>query len=144
LAQDNYAGPKVHAPVHTSGINNSTPLMYLHHFDIIWDVCPDMMHIVKNFFEKLTIKVFNGSRAPLWDNSKNKKPRIQTRTTDPKYSEKLKKHEKAKVLWKQAVARHASMKFTAAQQSEVDRRVKHLVGPSKWIKKSMVVHIKHA
>ena len=33
-------------------------------FNMIWDFCPDMMHIIKTFFERLVLGVFSGKRRP--------------------------------------------------------------------------------
>ena len=73
-AADNHRGTKKAHPKETTGINRSCPLSYLRLFDIVWDICPDMMHIIKNFFEKLSFKLFAGARVPVWDASKNKAP----------------------------------------------------------------------
>jgi len=71
---DHYRGFKNAHPSETTGINRSCPLSFLHLFDIVWDICPDMMHIVENWLEKLTCKFFSGARVPEWDKSKNKGP----------------------------------------------------------------------
>lgn len=131
---DDYKGPENGHPRHTTGINGSCALVNLFHFDIIWDICPDMMHIIKNFFEKLSFKVFNGSRVPRWSDHKNKKPK----PGEEDYTAKMAAHSRAKKRWEEAVTQHKQVAFSAADQSLVDRRVKHLVGPARWIKKTMV------
>jgi hypothetical protein len=45
-------------------------------FSMVWDFCPDVMHIIKNFFEKLVLGTFTGSRRPKWASSKCKEPTI--------------------------------------------------------------------
>jgi hypothetical protein len=54
----------------TTGINHWCPLSVLSKFDMIWDFCPDMMHIIKTFFERLVLGVFSGSRKPNYSNPK--------------------------------------------------------------------------
>ena len=133
-ASDEYIGFQNAHVKNDTGINRSCPLSFLHLFDIVWDICPDMMHIIKNFFEKLTFKLFAGKRTPQWDNSKNKKP---AQGVDG-YRDKLKRHKDAKKRWKKAVDQNTKCIFSEADQKLVDQRVKNLVGPARWIKNSMV------
>jgi hypothetical protein len=93
-----------------------------------------MMHIIKNFFEKLTFKLFKGERTPEWDNSKNKKPAKE----DEGYHQKLLRYKEARRRWEKAVEQNRQCIFSEADQELVDKRVKNLVGPAKWIKSSMV------
>jgi hypothetical protein len=137
-ASDNYRGFQNAHVKNTTGINRSCPLSFLFLFDIVWDICPDMMHIIKNFFEKLTFKLFAGLRTPEWDKSKNMKP--QAGAED--YAAKLNRHEDAVARWKLAVHQNQQCTFSEADRKMVDQRVKNLVGPTKWIKNSMVsVHM---
>ena len=133
-ASDNYTGPDTQHVRSASGINTACALSFLNLFDIVWDICPDMMHIIKNFFEKLTFKLFSGSRVPKWSHAKNKPPRKD----DPDYASKQKHHLDARARWEKAVEQNKKCIFSAADQELVDRRVKHLVGPANWIKNSMV------
>ena len=133
-AADNHRGTKKAHPKETTGINRSCPLSYLRLFDIVWDICPDMMHIIKNFFEKLSFKLFAGARVPVWDASKNKAPAKGAKN----YAEALLRHQDAVARWKLAVEQNQACTFSKADQDLVDRRVKNLVGPAKWIKNSMV------
>jgi hypothetical protein len=43
----NWASPPTHHPCHKSGVKSLSPLALLPGFDVIKDVTPDMMHIVK-------------------------------------------------------------------------------------------------
>ena len=135
LAQDNWQGPATRAPKHDTGINSSCPLSFLHLFDVIWDVCPDMMHIIKNFFEKLTFKLFAGSRVPNWSTYKNPPPKED----DPDFARKEAKYQDALGRWEDAVEKNRKCTFPKADQGLVDRRVKNLVGPANWLKNSMVM-----
>jgi hypothetical protein len=133
-ASDDYRGFKNAHVRFDTGINRSCPLSFLHLFDIVWDICPDMMHIVKNFFEKITFQLFAGKRAPEWDKSKNKRPA----KGEDDYRRKLRRHNDAKQRWEKAVEQNKQCTFSEADQKLVDQRVKNLVGPAKWIKSSMV------
>ena len=57
----------------TTGINYWCPLSVLHKFDMIWDFCPDMMHIIKTFFERLVLGVYSGERKPNYSNPEPEK-----------------------------------------------------------------------
>jgi hypothetical protein len=122
---DNYKGPKTSHPEHTTGIKHECPLCYLYLFNIIWDVCPDMMHIIKNFFEKVVLKLMGGQRIPQWSQYHN-------RHHGPE------EHKRQRMYFKEAVRKARNVVFTEAQRKEIDRRVACLVGPQKWIKPSMV------
>jgi hypothetical protein len=133
---DNWTGAANAHPRKTSGINASCPLSKLYLFDIIWDICPDMMHIIKNFFEKLTIAVFSGKRVPPWSESKHPVPDKD----DEAYETKLASFTRARARWTLAVQQHQKCIFPVADQELADRRMKNLVGPANWIKNSMVTH----
>jgi hypothetical protein len=92
------------------------------------------MHIIKNFFEKLTFKLFAGNRAPTWSTAKNPEPD----KNDAEYDTKMANYEDARARWELAVAQAGKCTFSKADQELVDRRVKNLVGPANWIKNSMV------
>jgi hypothetical protein len=93
-----------------------------------------MMHIIKNFFEKLTFQLFAGERTPGWDSSKNKKPAKNAKD----YIRKLQRHIDAKRRWTKAVKQNKLCIWSEADRKIVDERVKDLVGPARWIKSSMV------
>jgi hypothetical protein len=133
-ATDKWKGTLKGDPRHETGINTSCPLSFLHLFDVIWDICPDMMHIVKNFFEKLTWSVFSGNRIPAWSEAKH--PRPSKDGAD--YEAKLAKYKDAVARWKLAVKQNLKCIFPVADQELVDRRMKNLVGPANWVKNSMV------
>jgi hypothetical protein len=133
-ASDDWTGPDNRHPRHTTGVNASCPLSKLHLFDIIWDICPDMMHIIKNFFEKLTMQVFSGARVPSWSAGKHPMPNED----DDDYETKMAAYNKARDLWTLAVNQNKKCIFSAADQELADRRMKNLVGPANWIKNSMV------
>ena len=95
-----------------------------------------MMHIIKNFFEKLTFKLFGGERVPRWSTAKCPKPV----PSDPDYDSKLDRYTDSYQRWRKAVAANDKCIFTEAQRKAVDKRVKTLVGPANWIKNSMVIN----
>tara|TARA_B110000902_G_scaffold53995_1_gene62728 strand:- start:748 stop:1197 length:450 start_codon:yes stop_codon:yes gene_type:complete len=148
-----YTGPAKAHPRKSTGVNETCALAFLFLFNLIWDVCPDMMHIIKNFFHKLTFKVFSGGRVPKWSAKSfgQHAPAQPEKTVDGRrvqkkeYMEqmvewkvKMKKYDERRAEWATACIQHHKVVFTAEDQGIVDRRVKQLVGPSKWIKATMV------
>jgi hypothetical protein len=68
-------------PRHDSGVNRWCPLTILQLFNIIQDVCPDMMHIVKCLLGGHWIPLLKGERDIA-------APRFSTKKTDPEYAKK--------------------------------------------------------
>jgi len=62
-AADEYDGPKKNHPKHNTGVRRSCALYYVPMFDMVFDICLDYMHVVKNFIIK-TLKLLKGVRAP--------------------------------------------------------------------------------
>jgi hypothetical protein len=112
----------------------------LYRFDMIWDFCPDMMHIIKTFFERLVLGTFSGVRKPT--HFKRTEPADPGRTASAadkeafrgkkrKYADRLEEYNKAINAFDGCV-------FDAVAQRIVDERVKNLVGYPRWIKASLV------
>jgi hypothetical protein len=127
-------------PRKKTGINHWSPLSVLNNFDMIWDFCPDMMHIIKTFFDRLMLGVYSGKRKP----SKFKAPEPEdpgtgsSRADKKKYKEKLKIYEERASEYKKAREAFDACLFNKEDQIIVDERVKNLVGFPNWIKISLV------
>jgi hypothetical protein len=134
LDAEEWLGSKATNPRHTTGIALSSPLSYLHMFDIIWDICPDMMHILKNFSEKILVGLLGGERVPKWSTKKN--PGLDPDA--PEYEDRLTSRELQVARYDNAVKKARQCVLNEAQRKEVDARVRALVGPVGWIKHSMV------
>jgi hypothetical protein len=123
-----------------TGINHWSPLSILRFFDMIWDFCPDLMHVIKTFFERLLIGVFSGSRKPT--NFKRKvpaKPNSRATTTErEEYKVKKRKYDSTKREFEDAVQAFDESKFDTDAQKIVDERVKNLVGYPNWLKTTLV------
>jgi hypothetical protein len=128
----------------TTGINHWCPLSVLHKFDMIWDFCPDMMHIVKTFFERLVLGVFSGSRKPEYKHEEPKKPPRDASDEDRALYQNEKRKYNARVKeYNAELQRFAECIFTEADRKLVDRRVQNLVGFPYWIKGSLVPQHTH-
>jgi hypothetical protein len=106
---------------------------------MIWDFCPDMMHIIKTFFERLLIGVFSGSRKPVFKRKEPVEP-APPATSDEKqeYKAKKRKYEGRKLEFDEACLAFDECIFDKDAQKIVDERVKNLVGYPGWIKASLV------
>ena len=106
---------------------------------MIWDFCPDMMHIIKTFFERLVLGVFSGSRKPNYTYVKPTKPtRDATVDERKKFQEKMRKYKTRKAEYAEEIKRFNECIFNAADQKLVDTRVQNLIGYPYWIRSSMV------
>ena len=55
---------KKDAPYKVTGVKERCALRFLPLFDVIWDILPDMMHIVPVLWKGHIFKLFNGTRMP--------------------------------------------------------------------------------
>ena len=78
---DKSGAPDAGHPRHDSGINRWSPLTILQLFNIILDVCPDMMHIIKCLLGGHWIPLLKGERVIA-------RPRFKTKKTDAEYARK--------------------------------------------------------
>jgi hypothetical protein len=88
-AQRDHAGLKKDAPYKTTGVKECSPLRFVHLFDLVWDILPDMMHIVPVIWKGHIFKMFRGLRMPA-----QVKPR--KKYTDAQNKKLMKDHDKAK------------------------------------------------
>jgi hypothetical protein len=113
----------------------------LEDFDMIWDFCPDMMHIIKTFWERLVLGVYSGKRRPVFTKKPPKKP-TRSETDDDRrlYNVALRAYNGAVRDWKKDCEAFDACHFTKADQQIVDQRVQNLVGYPYWIRNTMVQH----
>ena len=65
-AKDNEAweGPKKDQPYKKTGVKELSPLCYLPLFCLIWDILPDLMHIISGIWKRHIMAILRGKRAP--------------------------------------------------------------------------------
>ena len=51
-------------PYKTSGVKEASPLRFLPFFNLVWDVLPDMMHIISGIWKRHIFAVLLGKRMP--------------------------------------------------------------------------------
>ena len=123
-----------------TGINHWSPLSVLNKFDMIWDFCPDMMHIIKTFFDRLLVGVFSGERKPTsFKRTEPVDPGWRASAEDrAEFRGKKRKYEGYKEQYEKAREAFEGCLFDPVAQKIVDERVKNLVGYPNWIKASLV------
>ena len=123
-----------------TGINHWSPLSVLDKFDMIWDFCPDMMHIIKTFFERLMLGVYSGARKPTnFKRSEPVNPGASAPVADrEEYKSRKRKYTERKEEYEKAIEAFDECLFDKEAQKIVDERVKNLVGHPNWIKNSLV------
>lgn len=59
-----YRGPSIDAPWKIGGVKELSPLAAYPLFDLVWDILPDLMHIITGIWKRHIFKVFLGRRNP--------------------------------------------------------------------------------
>jgi hypothetical protein len=128
-----------------TGINHWCPLSVLYKFDMVWDFCPDMMHLIKTFFERLVIGVFSGAREPSsFKRKEPAKPAKGAPAAERKdFGEKMRQFKARKTEHQKEVEASTECTFDPEDQRIVDERVQNLVGYPCWIKTSLVRTLTH-
>lgn len=153
---DDYCGPETGHPRTKSGINGSSPFAYLPLFNIIRDVCPDMMHIIVNLFKHWG-PLLAGERRPTKSKTfirpKPPQPPDRTTMTPARYKTQSKAYEGAQVKYRRAVEKYEREKerlraaqevcdewtLTTKDREIVDIRMKDLAACPKYIKPSHTI-----
>ena len=70
-------------PYKTSGVKEASPLRFLPFFNLVWDVLPDMMHIISGIWKRHIFAVLLGKRMPAdvkvrVENTKEEQARMAT------------------------------------------------------------------
>ena len=61
---ESWRGTKADAPYKTTGVKHLSELAKLPLFDMVWDVLPDMMHIINGIWKSHVIALIKGERIP--------------------------------------------------------------------------------
>jgi hypothetical protein len=145
---EEYSGPNDKHPENTHGIRGTCPLGLLAFFDIIWDLCPDMMHINKNLWDRCIVALLTGRRKPTLS-KKNPNPgrfkckdhRNENKTSEPpkkkrkpvnyeelrrKHNIKLSEYTREHARYTRALAKANAWALTAAQQKAFDKRIRSI------------------
>ena len=92
-------------PYKTTGVKECCPLRFLHLFDLVWDILPDMMHIILGIFKRHIMELFTGKRMP-----STVKPRKKNSAAENKALLAANKKAQAEVAgWKLPKVHYASI-----------------------------------
>jgi hypothetical protein len=106
---------------------------------MIWDFCPDVMHIIKTFFDRLVLGVFSGERRPTFNRTEPKKPEGRLSPAErAKWKKNINKYNARAKEYADAIKAFDECLFSTEAQRTVDERVQNLVGYPYWIRGSMV------
>lgn len=125
LANVRHRGLKKDAPYKSTGVKSLSPLAALPMFDLVWDVLPDMMHVVPNIWKAHVFQMFMGKRNPA-------QPRARKSLSKKENDELMAEH-------KEAVAELKAWHLSEEWQAELDRRSQHLGGEAHWIRGNLKV-----
>ena len=77
-ANEQHNGFKKDAPYKRTGVKEVTPLSLLPFFNVVWDVLPDLMHVIPDIWKGHLFPMFRGKRFPApvkdrksWSKQKN-------------------------------------------------------------------------
>ena len=82
-ASENWQGAQNRRPAKEHGVNEVSPLLFYPLFDLVWDILPDMMHILPGVWKRHLFALLVGKRTP-----KKPKPRMYWTEEDNKELEK--------------------------------------------------------
>ena len=125
LANRRHTGAKKYAPYKSTGVKELSPLASLPFFDLVWDVLPDMMHVLPNIWKAHIFQMFVGKRTPA-------KPRERKSLTDKENAHLLAAHD-------DALTELDEWHLSEDWQAELDRRSVHLGGEPNWIRNNLKV-----
>ena len=94
---ESWRGPKNAAPWKQSGIQTLSPLSFLPGFDMVWDICPDMMHLNDNVFSAHIFPLLSGKRDPSKPNTRTTWSDAENRRLERKWEDQMKEHSSWKL-----------------------------------------------
>lgn len=124
-ANEAHAGPKHTAPYKLSGVKELSPLAALPLFDLVWDVMPDLMHIIPGIWKRHIFSMFTDRRKP-------KKPRPRSAWTRRQNDDLLRGHE-------EVLANLSEWVLSKQEQAVLDNRSRALGGVAGWIRSNIEV-----
>ena len=127
-ANEAWQGAKKDCPYKTTGVKELSPLCYLPLFCLIWDILPDLMHIIAGIWKRHIMEILKGKRAPA-----AVKPR-------KKYSDA--ENRRLQDDHKAVIDLLKSWKLTEEEGAILDRRSRMLGGDPDWIRNNLDIHSK--
>ena len=125
VANETHRGWKKDAPYKRTGVKELSPLAALPMFNLVWDVLPDMMHVIPGIWKRHVFAMFNGDRLPA-------KPR-------PRKSLSAADNAKLMADHAAAVAHLAEWSLAPEEREMLDQRSMDLGGEPKWIRSNIMI-----
>jgi hypothetical protein len=123
LEAEEYYGADDNHPAKAHGIRGTCPLSLLPFFNIIWDLCPDLMHINKNLWDRCIVAMFLGKRNP----------KLGKKNVHPgRYRDQLKKRAAKKQKVDEAELRALHWEKVAVYNKEHQRYLNALARAKEW------------
>ena len=123
VANETHRGYKKDAPYKKTGVKELSPLAALPRFNLVWDILPDMMHVVPGIWKRHMFAMFVGDRAPA-------KPRPRKSLSSEENTKLMSDHAKA-------VRQLEEWALTQEERDMLDQRSIHLGGEPGWIRNNI-------
>ena len=124
-ANQQHRGFKKDAPYHRTGVKMLSPLASLPLFNLVWDVLPDMMHIITGIWKRHIFAMFVGTRKPT-------RPKERSSWSKRDNDNLIRDHNTALVNLEGWI-------LSKKEQEELDQRSMNLGGEPKWIRNNIKV-----
>ena len=125
---ENWEGFKKDHPKRLVGVKRLSPLLLVPLFDIVWDITPDMMHIIEGFQKTHLLSLLKCNRRPKAPPTTGK----GTKEGDAKYRKRKKDHQGV-------CAKVAIWELNKAQCKILDKRSLDMGGAFGWIRSNMAI-----
>jgi hypothetical protein len=128
LANEVWDGAKCHAPYKTSGVKELSPLAFLPLFCLIWDILPDMMHIILGIWKRHIMMLLAGKRTPAAVKRRKK-------LTPAENDQLIADAASVKAILK-------TWKLSNEAGETLDARSRALAGEGAWVRSNLQMHSK--
>ena len=117
---------KKNSPYKKTGVKEVSPLRWLPLFDLIWDILPDLMHIITGIWKRHFLDMLKGNRKP----AQAKQRKSWTKEENAKLEADHKKCLEELQTWT----------LTKEEGATLDARSRSLGGESTWIRSNLEVY----
>ena len=130
-----YRGPKSRHPMHATGVKYLSGLHFVPLFDIIRDMCPDMMHVVQRLLPGRLMPLLKGFARPA--RFKDLKPKTGETKAEIKTRES---HNRTGKKDRDAVVRDVMLcEMSKVDLRTLDQRSLMLGGQKTWVRNNLLI-----
>ena len=112
-------------PRKVTGIKEACPFRFLPFFDIVWDFCPEMMHIISGIWKRHVFSMFAGKRTPA-------AVKVRKKNTFAENEALKQAHGECKECL-------ASWALSQEKSDLADQRTLALAGEPKWVRSNIQI-----